>query len=118
MILWQGKLDPAEKLDYVMNFSGGADPLLETGEAIDSWALAVTAPAAALGLEIVESFPYAPWLSEAGDEITLWLNVAPEFQQNAAYLTGVVLGIEVTIVTTSSPARTRQRTFGVEVKQL
>lgn len=118
MILWQGKLDPAERLDFIMNFSGGADPLLEPDEAIDSWSLAVTAPAAALGLEIVEEFPYSPWLNVAGDEITLWLNVAPDFQEANAFVAGVVLGIEVSIVTTSSPPRTRQRTFGVEVKQL
>ena len=131
MVDWQGALDPAEKLDFIADFTAatlGANeaPVLAPGELIASYSLAVTAEAAALGLTIEEGAPYGPGLvaldanleEVAGaTAIKLWLSVAPAFQSNPAFESGVKLGVVATIITDSVPQRTRERTYNVEVKQ-
>lgn len=116
-VLWEGQLDPAEKLDFEADFGGGEKPVLEEDETIASYSLAVTAEAAALGLQIESAPPYASSLVAGSKAVKLWLSVDPLEQENSLFTAGVQLGIEVTIVTSSSPARTRQRTWNVEVKQ-
>lgn len=115
---WEGELDPAETLDYRMNFQGEDDPVLDVGEEISSFSLAVTPEAALLGLQIRADGLYAPALDETSTKIVLWLEVDEDEQDNAAFTDGVTLGVIGTIVTSSTPARTRERTFNVTVKQL
>lgn len=117
-VSWEGELDPSETLDFRMDFQGGDDPVLDVGEEIASFSLAVTAEAALHGLTILNAGDYAPAVDETGTQIVLWLEVDDDEQDNVAFVDGVTLGVEGTIVTTSTPARTRQRTFNVTVKQL
>lgn len=123
MVQFEGKLDPAEVLDFVMDFGGGVLPVLDVdnGEQIDeaTLELAVTAEAAAFGLEIVDDdIDYAPDVITVGKQIRLYLRVNPSFQADPAFDSGIALGVTATFDTTSTPARTRERTFLVEVVQL
>lgn len=118
MIDWEAAFDPSELLDYVMDFQGGTDPLLEAGEKIASYTLNVTAPAAALGLEISTDPAYAAGLQMADTRIKLWLQIDPAFQAAPVFSEGATLGVEATITTTNVPPRIRQRTFNLHVRQL
>lgn len=115
---WEGELDPSEVLDFEMDFAGGTDSVLEAGETIASFSLALTAEAALYGLRIKTGGGYTAALSAGNTAIIIWLDVDPLEAGNAAFDEGIKLGVMATIVTDSSPARTRQRTFNVTVKQL
>lgn len=115
---WEAALDPSEVLDFEMDFGGGPDPVLEAGEEIASYTLAVTAEAALLGLEIKSGGGYDPALSVGNRSIILWLQVDPLKASDPAFDDeGTALGVVATVVTDATPARTRQRTFNVTVKQ-
>lgn len=114
----EGEMDPSEVLDFDFDFASAPNPVLAEGETIASYSLATTAEAAAHGLRIMSSGSYVPALTSADTVIRLWLDVDPLEVDNAAFAEGISLGIEATIVTDSTPARTRQRTFEVTVKQL
>lgn len=118
MTEWEETLDPAERLDFVMQFAAGDEPVLEPGETISTYTLGVTAEAAALGLTIETAGAYAAELLAGSTDIKLWLSVAAPFQENEAFTQGLPLGVVATITTTSNPARRRQRTFLVKVQQL
>lgn len=118
MTEWEENLDPAERIEFVMEFASGVAPVLGVGETISSYSLAVTAEAAALGLTIETGAPYAASLEPNGTDIKLWLSVSAPFQDNAAFTPGIQLGVVATINTSSTPSRRRQRTFLVTVKQL
>lgn len=116
-IAWEQELDPSEKLDYEANFGGDDKPLLEVAETIATFTIAVTAAAAALGLQVESIAPYAPALTADSKGIKLWLSVASGLQSSGAFDAGVALGVIVTVVTNSNPARTRQRTWVATVRQ-
>jgi hypothetical protein len=111
-------LDPAERVEYECDFGSGPKPVLAADETITTFTVAVTAEAAALGLEIIEAAPRAPALLPGNQGVRVWLNVDPLEQSNPAFDAGLWLGIEVSVDTSSTPSRHRQRTFEVEVKQL
>lgn len=115
---WEQQLDPAERLDYIMDFAGGDEPVLAEAETIASYSLAVTAQGALYGLTIESDAPYAPALAGGSTQIKLWLSVDVDEQSNPLFSSGLTLGVVATIVTSSVPARRRERTFNVEVKQL
>lgn len=107
-------LDPHEELDFVI----AATAILETGEEIDSYTLSLLPEAVALGLTIMEGAGRDIALVESDAAIKLWLTIDDDFKTDAAFVgTGTALPMELTIVTTSTPARTRQRTFLVRVVQ-
>lgn len=113
-----GRLDPHEALDFIVSMAG----VLESGEAMDAgFTLSVTAEAAALGLTILDlGDGYAdPALVETDTGIQLWLGIALAYQTNAAFDgEGTYLAFELLTDTDSAPARTRNRTFKVQVAQL
>jgi len=116
-IAWEGKLDPSEILDFEMNFADADAPLLEPGETISTFSLALTPEAAAYGLQIKSGGGYDAALSGGNTRISLWLQVQLAYQSDPDFVDGVSVGVEATIVTDSVPSRTRQRTFIVEVIQ-
>lgn len=118
MIAWKGEMDPAERLDFELDFRNGDDPVLQPGESIDSYSVAVTPEAAAYGLQIETDAPYAPDMDVSGERITIWLTVDIGEQSNPDFIDGLPLGVEFTIITDNTPPRTRQRTGLVTVKQL
>lgn len=107
-------LDPHEELDFVIP----CGPILEDGEEIDSYTLTVLAESAALGLTIMSGGGRDHELVEDNTAIALWLEIADAYKTNAAFDgTGASLPMEVTLVTNSAPARTRQFTCLVPVAQ-
>lgn len=115
-------MDPSDVVDYKANLSG-EDGLLEDGEKIATFTLTVLAEGVARGLTIgtgirapskIEGAPGAG--IDTG--VQMWFSVDgghtsdPEFSG-----TGVDLPVELTVVTDSSPSRTRQRTLVVGVAQ-
>lgn len=113
-VKFAGTLDPQEELDFAINCVG----LLEAGETIASYTLTVLAEAVALGLTIMSGGGRNHALNDSDAGIDLWLTIAPGFQANAAFDgAGTPLPLHVQFETDSSPARTRERTFLVQVAQ-
>lgn len=119
-------LDPQEWLDYVFDMI----TVLETGEGIDTdpvrWSLVLSAEAIAYGIEIIDDEPDYPDpglidgdTGGAGNTaIRAWLRVDQELAGDAAFqLAGTAFPIEATGWTDDDPARKRQRTFLLRVKE-
>jgi hypothetical protein len=101
-VLVQGKPDAAPR------------PLLLTGEGVASYALALTPEAVAAGLTLHDSAPYPITLT--GNQLKLWLEVAPDMRGSPIFDgAGVIVGIELTITTTATPPRRKQRTALVRI---
>jgi hypothetical protein len=100
-------------LDFVFDLAG----VLEAGEAIDDFALTMSAEGAALGLAI-DTGARAPMTIEGDRAVQLWFGVAPAMQGDAAFAgDGIAVGIELRATTTASPPRIRERTFALTVRQ-
>lgn len=115
---WQGKMDPADLVDFTAEFASGDDPVLEPGESIAAFDVRLSDEAAAAGLMIADDVDRAPRRINANQDILLWLKVDPAEQGNERFTDGVKVGVVFTITTSSDPARIRERTFLVTVKQL
>jgi len=115
---WQEKLDPNEVLDFEVDFAAADDPVLDEGEEIVDFEVAVTAQAALYGLTIKEDGAYAPSINAENTLIKVWLTIDEASREDPVFLKGIQLGVQFTITTSSNPARTRQRTFYVTVRQL
>lgn len=109
-------LDPADLEVFEFTLGQGEFDLLMPGEGVAAFTLAVTAEAAAAGLRIVTEDGRAPTLT--GLDLRFWLSVDPSLFGAAAFSgAGVDLGLELTVKTTSSPYRTKQKTLVVKVAQ-
>lgn len=109
-------LDPSEQLDYGIDLERAADgsTLLQPGENVASYTLALSAEAIAAGLTIMEGDGRDHAMN--GDTISMWFKIDDEMQSLPAFNgAGLSLAGELTLVTTSTPARTRQRTWVVRV---
>ena len=107
-------LDPHDQLDFVIP----CGPILEAGEEIASYTLALYAESTALGLTIMNDPGREHALTEDARAILLWLEIDTALENNAAFIGGGVrLPMEVTIVTNSNPSRRRQFTCLVPVAQ-
>jgi hypothetical protein len=112
-------LDPSDVVDFYVLVSQGkpeadSPTVLLIGEAIASYQLALSAEASAVGLRIVEREGYANRLS--GNVLTLYLEVDVSMRGSAIFDgSGVIVAIEMLIVTTSAPPRTKQRSFLVRI---
>ena len=106
-------MDPAEVLDFVFDLAG----VLDAGEAIDDFALTMSAEGAALGVAI-ETGARAPLPIEDGRAVQIWFGVAPAMQGDAAFAgDGISVGVELRATTTATPARVRERTFALTLRQ-
>lgn len=113
-------MDPADVLDISIVITQGdaaavPPPFLLTGEAVGSFTLTLSAEAVAAGLAIKQANGYpAPTFS--GLICTFWLAVDAAMQTSPIFDgEGVTLSLELTVVTTSDPKRTKQRTLTVKV---
>lgn len=111
---WTPTMDPGDVVDYTIDLSA-QDTLLGAGENVASFTATVLSEGIAVGFEL-GSGAYAP--TNVGNVITLWFQVNPANQADAAFTDGVAVPIELEFDTDSTPARTYQRTFVVNVKQL
>lgn len=115
-VVWAQKMDPAERLDYLARFGVGS--VLEPGEAIADFSVALLPEATALGISITETPGKSPRLVEGNTSIYLWFEVDPDFHSDVAFDgPGVVVGVEFTLTTTADRARVRQRTYALSVGQ-
>lgn len=108
--IWEESMDPYDVTDYAVDLAS----LLESGESISAWTAVVGSEGALYGLTL-GSGAYATQLN--GTVLTLWLSVQAGFQNDAIYATGVTLPIEISITTSSTPQRKKQRTVAVRVIQ-
>lgn len=107
--------DPRDFNDWKISCSG----ILAADEAIETYELMLGAESVAAGLIIAADEYRAPRLVDGGKSISLWLSVSPEMRLDPIFNSaGVALPIEVTITTTSIPARVFQRTIAVRIAQL
>lgn len=112
-------LDPSDVVDFHVIVSQGASDavpptVLLLGEAIAQYSLALTAEASAVGLRIVERTGYGNRL--VGNLLTLWLEVDASMHGSPIFDgAGVIVAIELTITTTSTPPRIKQRSFLVRI---
>ena len=113
---FDAEMDPAELLDYQLKLSEGPLKLLEDGELFTTWTLTLYPEAIALGVEL-GSGTYEPVAD--GENITVWFQVDPLFQEDAAFDgNGVDVPMELSITTNHAPARKRQRTLVLPMRQL
>ena len=113
-------LDPADIDDYLLTVTkAGIDttafPMLEANEGIASFTLALAADAIAVGLTIRTSGEYPPPTLN-GLDVKFWLSVDASLQGATIFdAAGITVAMELTIITTSTPPRKRQKTATVRI---
>jgi hypothetical protein len=119
--VWTAPMDPTDLVDYRASFRGDI-PLLEEMETVDTYTVALTAEAVALGVTIYEGpvaadGPQSPKLVETGSACDVWFEVDEAERENAAFSDpGASVGVVFTIITTDG--RRRQRTWVLRIVQL
>jgi hypothetical protein len=91
-------------------------PILEAGENIATYVLALTAEAIAIGLRIRNEPPYYTTLS--GQFLNFNLELDEAMRGLATFNKGITVGIELTVTTDAPAPRRKQRTIGIKVQQL
>lgn len=102
-------IDPYDIVDYEIDLA----PLLEVGEDVASHTLTIPTESALLGLEIKTTGGYTTNLN--ANILRFWLGINAIEQGNAAFVNGVILPIEVSITTNSTPLRRKKRTVALKV---
>lgn len=109
-------MDPSDIADYAIVLSKGVDTssFLAADEEVQSYSLTLTAEAVAAGITIKTGAGYATTLTN--NRIRFWLEVSADQQSSSIFDgSGIVAALVLTIVTTASPARRKQRTLSVQV---
>lgn len=110
-VAWAQPLDPSDRADFVVQLGA-----LLTGEEIIATATATLLPeAVALGLTIIEDEAHGPSIAD-DTNLEMWFEVEEEFRDNAAFVGGADLPIEITITTDGD--RQFQRTMVLRVTHL
>lgn len=110
---WPSGMDPSDTVDYTIDLSS-AESLLEGGELIASYTLTPLPDAQLLGFTIINSGEYLDSIVD-GNKITFWCRVEEANRTDPEYVQGYDMGIELTIVTNSTPPRIKQRTYVINV---
>ncbi|MCA8906128.1 MAG: hypothetical protein KDA43_15155 [Hyphomonas sp.] len=109
-------MDPQEVLEWTIPCA----PILELGEQIDTFDVALYAEATALGLTVLgtgDGYP-DPALSNNNQDIVLWTKIDDAYQGNAAFDgAGTALPANVHIVTNAAYPRERNRDIQWQVSQ-
>lgn len=110
-LVWAESMDPYDVVDYAVDCTA----ILDEGENIASYTVVPYAESTLLGLT-TGTGAYATSLS--GKILTIWLSVQAAKQEDPAFLgAGTSLPISLSITTSSTPARKKQRTLVVKVQQ-
>jgi hypothetical protein len=107
--------DPYDLVEWVAECAG---KILEPGETIADFTLNLHSDAIALGVAIRDDGAYVPGLVDTDTSIQFWLEVDPLDRDNAAFDSGLKVGIIVSVDTDSTPPRRRQRTWVATLEQL
>lgn len=114
---WKAVMDPTDQVEYVIDLKDPDKPLLEAGETIASYTLTLLAESVAVGLTI-STGPRAPVLINGSTGIRVWFEVDSGNWSNAAFNgDGARLPMELTVTTSTTPSRRRQRTLVLKVAQ-
>lgn len=113
-------IDPSDIENITLRISkAGVDserfPLLDAGENIAQYELALTAEAIAVGLRIKDEAPYFTNLS--GLLLNFTIDVDPAKRSLPIFNKGVTVGIELTVLTDAIAPRRKQRTIAIKVIQ-
>jgi hypothetical protein len=106
-------MDPSDQVDYAAQFGD----LLTGAEKIANATVVLLAEAAALGLTILQDSTHGPWIAD-DRAIEMWFQINSALQDDAAFVNGALLPVEITINTDAVPPRRFQRTVAVRVVQL
>lgn len=107
--VWPESMDPYDIVDYTVDVTN----LLESGEGVAGYTLALPAESVLLGLSLGAD-EYTSTISN--NVIRMWLSTTKP--NDAAFDgTGAILPIELTVTTTANPPRKKQRTLAVKVIQ-
>jgi hypothetical protein len=110
-LVWPESMDPSDVVDYSVDCTA----ILDEGETISTYTVAPYAESVLLGLTMGTS-TYATTL--VGNILTMWLSIAAAKQEDVAFAgTGATLPISLTLNTSSTPSRKKQRTVVVKVQQ-
>jgi hypothetical protein len=111
--VWAEQMDPTDRLDYAVQFGD----LLRANEKILTASIVLLAEAVALGLTIIQDSTHGPWIAD-DTALEMWFQIDPLVQNDAAFVPGASLPLELTINTDASPPRRFQRTVVLRVMQL
>lgn len=113
--LFDQAIDPDDTVDFTFAITAGdaSSNLLQTGESVASYTLALTPESVAAGLQLMTGGGYGPCYSNY--LFTFWVSVDPSKRQQAIFSAGATLGVELTVVTDNTPPRVRNRTLGILV---
>lgn len=106
-------MDPGDRIDYLIGLSG----MLEAGEAVASITASVLAESALLGFQLEPAGGYSP-SQPTPLQLLIWVSIATASQGNSTWSgEGQDCGVDITIVTNSTPARRLSRTVIIKVQQ-
>lgn len=109
---WSQALNPGDEVDYTFDLAGN---LLETGEAVASWSLTLSAASIAAGLQ-TGTGQYASSLT--GTVLRFWFSINPSHIADSDFDgTGSWLDMTVEVTTNNSPPRIRNRTLLIHVSR-
>ncbi len=113
-------LDPSDVENFTLTISKAGlhpakFPILDAGEDVADYDLALQAEAIALGVRIKNEAPHFTYIS--GQLLNFTLYVVPEKRALAVFNKGVEIGLELTVRTDADAWREKQRTVAIMVKQ-
>lgn len=112
-VAWAQPLDPSDRADYVVQLGG----LMSDSETISTATATLLPEAVALGLKIIEGAGFGPSIAD-DTNLEMWFEIDPAFRDNAAFVGGASLPLEIAIVTNATPPRRFQRTMVLRVTHL
>lgn len=115
--IWDAVMDPTDQVEYIIDLADATKPMLEASEIIASYTLTLLSDAVAVGLTIGTG-TRSPVLINGNTAIKVWFEVDNAYWSNAAFNgDGSKLPMELTVTTSTSPSRRRQRTLVLKVAQ-
>ena len=108
-IVWPESMDPYDVVDYTIDVSN----LLEANESIASYVVSLPAESVLVGLSLGVN-EYGSTISS--NIVRVWFSTIKPNDPAFDY-PGTTLPVEITVTTTATPPRKKQRTLGVKVVQ-
>jgi len=118
-IVFKETMDPADVLEWKIPLSRGPageepTPFLYADEDVASFTLSPTTDAIAAGLIVKSGSGGYPAPTLVGLDLTFWTSIDAALQGAAMFAAGVDLALELTVTTSSTPPRRKQRTYVIK----